>query len=122
MKNLEMILRLPMLFKNLCLRQLLYLYTQQKNDAAFSIREYIHRTDADKVIVFSKRIWEHLFNKPKNWGNFAGKIETHQHTATIWHLEKNNGQKCIATGFNHPSTRGWKKEEWRPILNDFLKL
>lgn len=86
-----------------------------------AIRNYLDATDADRAVMFSSRIWEGLFNKPKDWGKYVETIEIGGKKATVWQWTKRNGKQCYGIGLHHPSTIGWKSEEWKPILDAFLK-
>lgn len=87
-----------------------------------SLREYIETTDADKVLVFSNRIWEGNFNEKKEWGEYLETITVGSRNATIWQFNKKNGRVCHGIGLFHPSARQWKLEEWKPLLSKFLKI
>lgn len=96
------------------------LTTQQLNSTAYSIQDYIKLTSPNKVIVLSFRIWQHLFNKKKNWGNYKQDITGANKKTTIWELYPSQETKCLAIGLYHPSYQHWKLDDWKPILDDFL--
>ncbi|RQP08546.1 MAG: hypothetical protein EAS48_09845 [Chryseobacterium sp.] len=94
--------------------------TAEMDTAEDAIKEYIAETGATRMVVFSVRVWEHLFNKPKTWGRYLETLEANGRRATVWELES-NGIRCHAIGFQHPSARGWSKDQWQPLLDEFLR-
>ena len=91
----------------------------QMSAAEHSVKSYLEITDADRLVMFSRRIWEHLFNKEKNWGRYVETLEAGGQKATVWELVV-NGRKRYAIGFSHPSTMGWKAADWQALLEIFL--
>lgn len=85
-----------------------------------SLQKYIEITDADKVLVFSSRIWEGNFNKKKDWGEYLETIRFGKRKGTVWKFNKKNGKFCYGIGLYHPSAPQWKLEEWKPLMNNFL--
>lgn len=85
-----------------------------------AIRQYLADTRADRLVVFSRRVWEHLFNTPKDWGRYLETLEANGQKATVWELRV-GGSVCHALGLPHPSARGWSKEKYQPLLQLFLK-
>lgn len=96
------------------------LTTLQLNSTEYSIQEYIKLTNPNKVIILSFRIWQHLFNKKKNWGNYKQDITGANKKTTIWELYPFDEFTCLAIGLYHPSSQKWKLNDWKPILDDFL--
>lgn len=94
--------------------------TEQLKQTEFSIISYIKLTRPHKVIILSFRIWEYLFNKKKNWGNYKCDIKSLSKKTTIWELYPMENFSCLAIGMYHPSAINWKLEDWEPILNQFL--
>lgn len=93
--------------------------TAQLDSAEGAIREYLGTTGATRMVVFSSRVWERLFNKPKDWGRYVETIDANGQKATVWELQ-NGSTVCYALGLPHPSAIGWSKEKWHPVLKAFL--
>ncbi|MFV0177944.1 hypothetical protein OBK27_13550 [Empedobacter falsenii] len=94
---------------------------EQLDKTENSIKEYIKLTQPNKVIILSFRIWEYLFNKKKDWGNYKQHIIGHDKKTTIWELYPSSQHGCLAIGLYHPSSPGWKLEDWKPVLKEFLE-
>lgn len=83
------------------------------------IQEYLRLTQPERMIVFSSRIWQGLFNTPKSWGKYVQTITVGSRNATVWELNYED-KRCYALGVYHPSYQGWKVDDWKPIIDTFL--
>ncbi len=84
-----------------------------------AIQEYLNILKPDKMIVFSKRVWNDGLKSDINWGEHVGDIEENNKKSTVWKFNYENGF-CHGIGINHASSRGFSPQNWKPLIDKFL--
>lgn len=86
-----------------------------------AIQKYLDIVKPDKIIVFSKRIWDKGLKSEISWGNYLGEVQDEKYNkkSTLWKFNYENGL-CFGIGVNHPSSRGYSPIEWSSLINKFL--
>lgn len=86
-----------------------------------AIQEYLNILKPDKMIVFSKRVWNDGLKSDINWGEHVGDIEENNKKSTVWKFNYENGF-CHGIGINHASSRGFSPQNWKPLIDKFLNV
>ena len=86
-----------------------------------AIREYLEEIKPDKMIVFSKRVWENGLPGDITWGRYIETIvdDSTNYKATVWQFNYTNG-RCYGIGVYHPSYRRFSAEKMKSLLGIFF--
>jgi hypothetical protein len=87
-----------------------------------AIQEYLKMIKPDKIIVFSKRVWENGLKNDIDWGEYVDSIKDEKYgkESTVWKFNYEGGF-CHGIGVNHPSSRGFSPAQWNPLITKFLE-
>lgn len=87
-----------------------------------AIQEYLKMIKPDKIIVFSKRVWEEGLKNDIDWGEYVDSIKDEKYgkESTVWKFNYEGGF-CHGIGVNHPSSRGFSPAQWNPLITKFLE-
>lgn len=86
-----------------------------------AIKEYLEELQPDRMIVFSKRVWENGLPNEISWGEHVDtiSIEDYKLSATVWKFNYSTGF-CYGIGVYHPSYPGFNSAKMKLLIDKFL--